>query len=101
MIAKKVNLQRVPERRRGRRRHIAAPSRHDKRRVQITDPALAANFACRTVPFRFIVLNTEAARSLGMPSGKWKRKRIMAWTTPVLVEICIGLEINGYLPAEL
>ena len=24
----------------------------------------------------------------------------MAWTTPVLVEICIGLEINGYLPAE-
>jgi coenzyme PQQ precursor peptide PqqA len=26
---------------------------------------------------------------------------IMAWTTPTLVEICIGLEINGYLPAEL
>jgi len=25
----------------------------------------------------------------------------MAWTTPMLVEICIGLEINGYLPAEL
>jgi coenzyme PQQ precursor peptide PqqA len=25
----------------------------------------------------------------------------MAWTTPILVEICIGLEINGYLPAEL
>jgi PqqA family len=25
---------------------------------------------------------------------------IMAWTTPVLFEICIGLEINGYLPAE-
>jgi len=24
----------------------------------------------------------------------------MAWTTPVIVEICIGLEINGYLPAE-
>jgi coenzyme PQQ precursor peptide PqqA len=24
----------------------------------------------------------------------------MAWTTPTLVEICIGLEINGYLPAE-
>jgi coenzyme PQQ precursor peptide PqqA len=22
------------------------------------------------------------------------------WTTPTLVEICIGLEINGYLPAE-
>jgi len=24
----------------------------------------------------------------------------MAWTTPTLVEICIALEINGYLPAE-
>jgi coenzyme PQQ precursor peptide PqqA len=24
----------------------------------------------------------------------------MSWTTPVLVEVCIGLEINGYLPPE-
>jgi len=24
----------------------------------------------------------------------------MVWTTPTLLEICIGLEINGYLPAE-
>jgi coenzyme PQQ precursor peptide PqqA len=24
----------------------------------------------------------------------------MAWNTPTLTEICIGLEINGYLPAE-
>ncbi len=24
----------------------------------------------------------------------------MAWTTPVLVETCIGLEINGYLPPD-
>jgi coenzyme PQQ precursor peptide PqqA len=28
------------------------------------------------------------------------RGNTMAWTTPTLVEICIGLEINGYLPAE-
>jgi coenzyme PQQ precursor peptide PqqA len=28
------------------------------------------------------------------------RGNIMAWTTPTLIEICIGLEINGYLPAE-
>jgi coenzyme PQQ precursor peptide PqqA len=32
------------------------------------------------------------------------KERAMAssliWTTPTLVEICIGLEINGYLPAE-
>jgi coenzyme PQQ precursor peptide PqqA len=25
----------------------------------------------------------------------------MAWTRPKLREICIGMEINGYLPAEL
>jgi len=24
----------------------------------------------------------------------------MTWATPTLIEICIGLEINGYLPAE-
>ena len=29
-----------------------------------------------------------------------KEKSKMTWTTPTLVEICIGLEINGYLPAE-
>lgn len=28
-------------------------------------------------------------------------ERDMAWTTPTLVEICLGLEINGYLPAEI
>jgi coenzyme PQQ precursor peptide PqqA len=30
--------------------------------------------------------------------AQWRNT--MAWTTPTLVEICIGLEINGYLPAE-
>ena len=34
---------------------------------------------------------------LGMRS---KGEYTMAWTTPTLIEICIGLEINGYLPAE-
>ena len=29
-----------------------------------------------------------------------EKEEAMAWTTPTLVEICIGLEINGYLPAE-
>jgi coenzyme PQQ precursor peptide PqqA len=28
------------------------------------------------------------------------RRARMFWLTPTLVEICIGLEINGYLPAE-
>ncbi len=30
--------------------------------------------------------------------AQWRNA--MTWTTPTLVEICIGLEINGYLPAE-
>jgi coenzyme PQQ precursor peptide PqqA len=29
-----------------------------------------------------------------------QEEKSMAWTTPVLVEICIGLEINGYMPAD-
>jgi len=28
------------------------------------------------------------------------KEKSMVWNTPTLVEICIGLEINGYLPAE-
>jgi coenzyme PQQ precursor peptide PqqA len=28
-----------------------------------------------------------------------KGRSDMTWTTPVIVEICMGLEINGYLPA--
>jgi coenzyme PQQ precursor peptide PqqA len=37
------------------------------------------------------------------PASQAVRRRnvAMAWTTPTLVEICIGLEINGYLPAEI
>ena len=30
-----------------------------------------------------------------------KTEGYMAWTTPILVEICAGLEINGYLPPEI
>ena len=36
----------------------------------------------------------------GRPEDRPERETTMAWTTPTLVEICIGLEINGYLPAE-
>jgi coenzyme PQQ precursor peptide PqqA len=42
-------------------------------------------------PFRSNIL---AVQSQNPP------EEIMAWSTPTLVEICIGLEINGYLPAE-
>jgi coenzyme PQQ precursor peptide PqqA len=37
--------------------------------------------------------------SMRPPDGIAK-ETTMTWTTPTLVEICIGLEINGYLPAE-
>jgi len=33
-------------------------------------------------------------------SGRPREETAMAWTTPTLIEICVGLEINGYLPAE-
>jgi coenzyme PQQ precursor peptide PqqA len=45
----------------------------------------------------------KAAQVAHRPGGSCRptmKERIMSWTTPVLVEICIGLEINGYLPAE-
>jgi coenzyme PQQ precursor peptide PqqA len=39
-------------------------------------------------------------RRLYFSINRRTRGNPMAWTTPTLVEICIGLEINGYLPAE-
>jgi coenzyme PQQ precursor peptide PqqA len=39
----------------------------------------------------------SAAEQHGQPE---REETIMAWTAPILVEVCIGLEINGYLPAE-
>jgi coenzyme PQQ precursor peptide PqqA len=43
---------------------------------------------------------TSAARQLNATPHAARGGRHMVWTTPTLVEICIGLEINGYLPAE-
>jgi coenzyme PQQ precursor peptide PqqA len=37
-------------------------------------------------------------RTAGKQCGR--KGNTMAWNTPTLVEICVGLEINGYLPAE-
>jgi coenzyme PQQ precursor peptide PqqA len=35
-------------------------------------------------------------------SGAYPREeKTMAWTRPAIREICIGMEINGYLPAEI
>jgi coenzyme PQQ precursor peptide PqqA len=45
--------------------------------------------------------NYPMVRCLDALGARIKQKHTtMAWTTPTLVEICIGLEINGYLPAE-
>ena len=49
---------------------------------------MRAKGACGCERLRFMIL------------AKVQREDIMAWTTPVLVEICVGLEINGYLPPE-
>ena len=35
-----------------------------------------------------------------MIKGVIDMEMTMKWETPTLLEICIGLEINGYLPAE-
>jgi coenzyme PQQ precursor peptide PqqA len=47
-------------------------------------------------------LRSCACAQADLAYGGWNKlgKNTMAWTTPTLVEICIGLEINGYLPAE-
>jgi coenzyme PQQ precursor peptide PqqA len=50
--------------------------------------------------FSFIARGKEQAVRLGTLAGDFTKGTTMAWTTPSLVEICIGLEINGYLPAE-
>lgn len=56
-------------------------------------PALRSPVACGG-PLRYLYSPTAAR------DGRYKKETTMAWTTPTLVEICIGLEINGYLPAE-
>jgi coenzyme PQQ precursor peptide PqqA len=45
-------------------------------------------------------LGTTAGKSGLTNQGKRTMANSLIWTTPILVEICIGLEINGYLPAE-
>ena len=42
----------------------------------------------------------DGSSLLKLPWSYGSKGSQMAWTTPILVEICIGLEINGYLPAE-
>ena len=50
---------------------------------------------CRIYKMRCVPLTSSTPLVVGD-----KKEEVMAWTTPTLIEICIGLEINGYLPAE-
>jgi coenzyme PQQ precursor peptide PqqA len=49
---------------------------------------------------RFALFCVIRAREAPFMTSRIEKETTMAWTTPTLVEICIGLEINGYLPAE-
>ena len=67
------------------------------RRHRCDDHAFARTLACRSKrPYPGDAFFHPSALDRQCMS----RERPMAWTTPTLVEICIGLEINGYLPAE-
>jgi coenzyme PQQ precursor peptide PqqA len=62
--------------------------------------ALAPVRLDKTAPWTdcHIVWASKAARAV---SGNQLRMTIMKWHTPRVSEVCIGLEINDYLPAEL
>jgi coenzyme PQQ precursor peptide PqqA len=59
------------------------------------------NISCRSLGFgrTLGVLATRSTRACCVIRDL-AQETAMAWTTPTLIEICIGLEINGYLPAE-
>jgi coenzyme PQQ precursor peptide PqqA len=53
---------------------------------------------CRSHPLLLRILAVPGLRLYYF--DKVQKEDTMAWTTPVLIEICIGLEINGYMPAD-
>jgi coenzyme PQQ precursor peptide PqqA len=72
--------------RRGYGRNVGRGHDRDVMSRRYHSPPLAARLACAKLVTQPLVLR---------PKGN-----AMAWTTPILIEICVGLEINGYLPAE-
>jgi coenzyme PQQ precursor peptide PqqA len=54
-------------------------------------PAINTYWVEDAFPFELLPAPKELSLELSRPCP---------WTTPTVVEICIGLEINGYLPAE-
>ena len=46
-----------------------------------------------------VIMNFIVGGAAVRPSLMWED--IMAWKTPKIREICIGMEINAYMPSEL
>jgi coenzyme PQQ precursor peptide PqqA len=53
---------------------------------------------CSASPFHYFFVSASAAVDY---HDSRKKGDTMEWRTPVFVEICVGLEINGYLPAVM
>jgi coenzyme PQQ precursor peptide PqqA len=67
-------------------------------RLETLSPCVGAAYAWLEPE---LPLEQRAGLGFGVRSARKPcRGFAIAWTTPTLVEICIGLEINGYLPAE-
>jgi hypothetical protein len=68
--------------------------------INSSRPALAVRFATLRLAARCASLPLSKKPS-GPQQGRFQGEDMtMAWTSPTLVEIYVGLEINGYLPAE-
>jgi coenzyme PQQ precursor peptide PqqA len=56
-----------------------------------------------------VCLACQQATKVLLPGMNWcgsvirqlHKENIMKWSTPKVIEICIGMEINDYFPAEL
>jgi coenzyme PQQ precursor peptide PqqA len=51
-------------------------------------------------PIRLYRMPATKCRQAGAVARPSRGGAMMAWKNPTLIEICVGLEINGYLPAE-
>ena len=78
--------------------HKIATLRPARQRSNLIN-ALMHHGALRGSAWRTRCTVSHARLGFGQPQ-EIRLEETMAWTTPTLVEICIGLEINGYLPAE-
>jgi coenzyme PQQ precursor peptide PqqA len=64
------------------------------------DDGSVAKSACEPLLARKLRSILENVATRTSVTGGTDKGTTMTWTTPILVEICVGLEINGYLPAE-